>query len=147
MYNMYMYMHVHVVSAMYMCLYTVEQETFEGENFRKFQGFGSIRESFLHENQQPHPHVSGGAKQSTKLFFANFLLPPIRQSLLPQKFPIIWYLDLIYTHLLKHLSLFLMTSSLSSTGMYWISASKCLCVSRVRSVAKSKALAPSQENS
>ena len=59
------------------------------EKTHEFRGFESIHESFLHKNRWPHPHISGGAKQSTKFFSANFLLPPVRQSFLPWKFPTI----------------------------------------------------------
>ena len=48
-------------------------ETFEGENFHECRGFVSVHESFLRENRQPHTHLIGGAKQSTKVFFASFL--------------------------------------------------------------------------
>ena len=35
---------------------TVQQETFEGENFHEFLDFSAIRESFLHEILgMPHP--------------------------------------------------------------------------------------------
>ena len=63
------------------------KKNFEGENFHEFQGFGSIRKSFLHKNRRPHTLIIGGAKQSTKVFSTNFLLSPIRQSFLPRKFP------------------------------------------------------------
>ena len=36
-------------------------ETFEGENFCEFRGFGAISESFVRENQRAHPLIINGS--------------------------------------------------------------------------------------
>ena len=48
-------------------------ENFWGRKLSQISFFVFIHESFLCENWQPHSHLIGGAKQSTKVFFANFL--------------------------------------------------------------------------
>ena len=45
-------------------VYTVQRETFEGENFREFRGFVAICESFLHEFLRHGIFWGGGAKAS-----------------------------------------------------------------------------------
>ena len=66
---------------------------------------GSIRVSFLRENRRPHPHVSGGAKQSTKVSSLRKLLTSINS---PKFFP-------------SKVSLYTVQAFLSCELHYWMS--------------------------
>ena len=64
--------------------HTVRQDTFEGENHHKFQGFVAVCESFLHK-------IFGRGifwhhKQPIHVFPWNLYFPPIQKSFLPQVF-------------------------------------------------------------
>ena len=56
--------------------YTVQQETFEGENVCRFQDFIAIHESFLYEIFGL-VSFSGTSEQSAKVFFTKLYFPLI----------------------------------------------------------------------
>ena len=67
-------------------VYTVQRETFEGENFREFRGFVAICESFLHEFLR-HGIFWGGGKseQSVKVFSMKIVFFTNSQTFSPPK--------------------------------------------------------------
>ena len=69
--------------------YTVQRETFEGENFSQFRGFVAIRESFLCEIWGRGIFLVAPVSTPRKFSLRKSYLPPIRESFLPPKFPAI----------------------------------------------------------
>ena len=69
--------------------YTVQRETFEGENFREFHGSRLVRESFLREHRVRAQPVSGLQCESVKVFSAKSSCSSFRKSVLPRNFPAI----------------------------------------------------------
>ena len=51
--------------------YTIQWETFEGENFHQFRGFVAIRKHFLREIEGVASFGANTSEQSAKLFSAN----------------------------------------------------------------------------
>ena len=67
-------------------------KTFKGENSCESRSFVTICESFLREIWGRDILWYGKSEQSAKIFFVKIeYFLPIRKSLLPQKFPAIWY--------------------------------------------------------
>ena len=64
--------------------FTVQRETFEGENLRKSRGFVAIRESFLREIWGM-PLFGGTSEQSTKVFSAKILFSTNLRKFSPTK--------------------------------------------------------------
>ena len=52
---------------------------------KTFANFVAAHESFFRENQQPHPYLIGGANQSMKVFFTNFLFSTNLWKFYPSK--------------------------------------------------------------
>ena len=84
-------MQLQVASAWDNCIpHTIQQNSFEEENFHEFRGFVAICESFLHEIEGMTSFGGDISEQSAKVFPAKILF---RESFLPQKFHTIRYVE------------------------------------------------------